>query len=87
MHLWFVFKLTRGREKKMPALINHSKRVVRRNMVTTCLSDETIDRLETRCAQLNVPRSIVVKDFVEFCLNIIDGGDVVDEIKAAMKGK
>jgi hypothetical protein len=69
----------------MPQLINHVRKVSRRNVVTTAVSDDTNKRLEARCAQLNVPRSIVVKDFIEFCLNIIDGGKLVDEIKAAMR--
>jgi hypothetical protein len=72
----------------MSVLINHVRKVSRRNVITTAVSDDTYKRLLARCAQLNVPRAIVVKDFIEFCLDIIEGGELVDQIKTAMaKGK
>jgi hypothetical protein len=71
----------------MSDLINHVRKVSRRNVITTAVSNDTLKRLDARCANLGVARAIVMKDFIEFALNVCDGGDTVDQIKAAMKGK
>jgi hypothetical protein len=69
----------------MPSL-NHVRRAASHNVVSAAIPDETFERLEARCAKLGVPRSLVIRDFIQFCLDICDGAEVVDEIKAAMKG-
>ena len=65
----------------MPVL-NHVRRVASHNVVSAAINDETFKRLEARCAKLGVPRSLVIRDFITFCLDICDGGEVVDEFKA-----
>jgi hypothetical protein len=48
------------------------------NIVSCAVSDATLQRLDKRCAQLDVPRSLVARDFVELCLDIADVGGLVE---------
>jgi hypothetical protein len=66
----------------MPGL-NHVKPEPAVNIVSAAVSDRTLERLMKRCAELDVPRSLVIRDFIEFCLDIADGGEVVEQIKTA----
>jgi ribosomal protein L7Ae-like RNA K-turn-binding protein len=72
----------------MPGL-NHVRRTRTKsaavNVISCGVSAETLQRLEDRCAEMKVPRSLVMRDFIELCLNICDRADVVDKIYAAMK--
>ena len=70
----------------MPGL-NHVRKEGAVNVISAGVSKTTLDRLNAHCAKHDATRSLVIRDFIEFCLDICDGGDVVDEIKAALKGK
>jgi hypothetical protein len=67
--------------------LNHVKRVANHNIVSGAVSDQTLQRLDRRCAEMDVPRSLVIRDFIELCLDICDGADLADEIVAARKKK
>jgi hypothetical protein len=69
----------------MPGL-NHVRKATSHNVVSAAVPDEVFERLEARCAKLGVPRSLVIRDFITFCLDLVEGGELVDEIKAKMKG-
>jgi hypothetical protein len=57
------------------------------NIVSAGVTAETLERLEKRCAEMNVPRGLVIRDFINFCLDICDRGDIIEEIHAALKKK
>ena len=74
----------------MPGL-NHVRRVASHNVVSGAISDETFKRLEAHCAKHNASRSLVIRDFIEFCLDVCEGGEATDalsnEIAAAMSAE
>jgi hypothetical protein len=72
-------------EYQMPGL-NHVRKEGAVNVISTGVSKTTLDRLNAHCAKHDVSRSLVIRDFIEFCLALAEGGEVVDEIKAKMKG-
>jgi hypothetical protein len=70
----------------MPGL-NHVRKEGAVNVISAGVSKTTLNRLNAHCAKHDAPRSLVIRDFIEFCLDIVEGGETADALKNEIADK